>query len=85
METATTHGTAPKYAGQDKVNPGSLILSAEMMLRYMGWSEAADNVIAGMEGAISAKQVTYDLARNEPDATELSCSGFGEAVINHMG
>jgi len=80
-----THGTAPKYAGLDKVNPGSIILSAEMMLRYMGWVEAADNVIAGMEGAIGAKQVTYDLARNEPDATELSTSAFGEAVIEHMG
>ena len=79
-----THGTAPKYAGQDKVNPGSLILSAEMMLRYMGWPEAADKVIAGMEGAIGAKQVTYDLARNEPDATELSSSDFGAAVISHM-
>ncbi|MDJ0776224.1 MAG: NADP-dependent isocitrate dehydrogenase [Gammaproteobacteria bacterium] len=79
-----THGTAPKYAGQDKVNPGSLILSADMMLRYMGWTEAADKVIAGMEGAIGAKQVTYDLARNEPEATELSSSGFGEAVVNHM-
>jgi isocitrate dehydrogenase len=80
-----THGTAPKYAGQDKVNPGSIILSAEMMLRYMGWVEAADNVIAGMEGAIGNKQVTYDLARNEPDATELSTSAFGDAVIAHMG
>ena len=79
-----THGTAPKYAGQNKVNPGSIILSAEMMLRYMGWAEAADNVIRGMEGAIGAKQVTYDLARNEPEATELSSSGFGEAVISHM-
>jgi len=79
-----THGTAPKYTGQDKVNPGSLILSAEMMLRYMGWTEAADLVIKGMEGAIGNKQVTYDLARNEPDATELSSSGFGEAVIGHM-
>jgi isocitrate dehydrogenase len=80
-----THGTAPKYTGMDKVNPGSIILSAEMMLRYMGWSEAADRVIAGMEGAIAAKTVTYDLARNEPDATELSTSGFGDAVISHMG
>lgn len=79
-----THGTAPKYTGMNKVNPGSLILSAEMMLRYMGWTEAADNVIKGMEGAISAKQVTYDLARNEPDATELSTSEFGEAIIAHM-
>jgi isocitrate dehydrogenase len=80
-----THGTAPKYAGLDKVNPGSIILSAEMMLRYMGWVEAADNVIAGMEGAIGAKQVTYDLARNEADATELGTSAFGDAVIAHMG
>ncbi|MBT8434712.1 MAG: NADP-dependent isocitrate dehydrogenase, partial [Gammaproteobacteria bacterium] len=80
-----THGTAPKYTGMNKVNPGSIILSAEMMLRYMGWAEAADRVIAGMEGAISAKQVTYDLARNEADATELSTSDFGDAVIDHMG
>ncbi|MCZ6668617.1 MAG: NADP-dependent isocitrate dehydrogenase [Gammaproteobacteria bacterium] len=79
-----THGTAPKYTGQNKVNPGSLILSAEMMLRYMGWTEAADLIIKGMEGAIAAKQVTYDLARNEPDATELSTSDFGEAIISHM-
>ena len=79
-----THGTAPKYTGQNKVNPGSIILSAEMMLRYMGWVEAADLVIKGMEGAIGAKQVTYDLARNEPDATELSTSDFGEAVIRRM-
>jgi isocitrate dehydrogenase len=80
-----THGTAPKYTGMNKVNPGSIILSAEMMLRYMGWAEAADRVIAGMEGAIGAKQVTYDLARNEPGTTELSTSDFGDAVINHMG
>jgi isocitrate dehydrogenase len=79
-----THGTAPKYTGQNKVNPGSIILSAEMMLRYMGWIEAADLIIKGMEGAIGAKQVTYDLARNEPDATELSTSSFGEAVIKFM-
>jgi len=79
-----THGTAPKYAGMNKVNPGSIILSAEMMLRYMGWVEAADLIIKGMEGAIAAKQVTYDLARNEPDATELSTSGFGEAIIKFM-
>lgn len=79
-----THGTAPKYTGLNKVNPGSLILSAEMMLRYMGWTEAADLVIRGMEGAIGAKQVTYDLARNEPDATELSTSDFGQAIIAHM-
>ena len=76
---------SPKYAGMNKVNPGSIILSAEMMLRYMGWSEAADCVIAGMEGAIGARQVTYDLARNEPEATELSTSDFGAAVIKYMG
>jgi len=80
-----THGTAPKYTGLNKVNPGSIILSAEMMLRYMGWTEAADLIIKGMEGAIGAKQVTYDLARNEPAATELSTSDFGEAVIANMG
>jgi isocitrate dehydrogenase len=80
-----THGTAPKYTGMNKVNPGSIILSAEMMLRYMGWNEAADYVITGMEGAIGDKQVTYDLARNEPNATELSTSDFGDAVIARMG
>lgn len=80
-----THGTAPKYTGLNKVNPGSIILSAEMMLRYMGWVEAADLIIKGMEGAIGAKQVTYDLARNEPEATELSTSDFGAAVVNFMG
>jgi isocitrate dehydrogenase len=80
-----THGTAPKYTGLNKVNPGSIILSAEMMLRYMGWPEAADLVIKGMEGAIGAKQVTYDLARNEPSATELSTSDFGATVIQFMG
>lgn len=79
-----THGTAPKYAGQDKVNPGSIILSAEMMLRHLGWGEAADRVIKGMEGAITAKTVTYDFARLMGDAKEVSCSGFGEAMINHM-
>jgi len=79
-----THGTAPKYAGQDKVNPGSLILSAEMMLRHMGWSEAADLIVKGMEGAISAKTVTYDFERLMDDATLLSCSAFGEALIAHM-
>ena len=79
-----THGTAPKYTGQNKVNPGSIILSAEMMLRYMGWFEAADLIIKGMEGAIGAKQVTYDLARHQTDATELSTSDFGEAVIKYM-
>ena len=79
-----THGTAPKYTGQNKVNPGSIILSAEMMLRYMGWVEAADLIIKGMEGAIGAKQVTYDLARHQTDANELSTSDFGEAVIRYM-
>lgn len=79
-----THGTAPKYAGQDKVNPGSIVLSAELMLRYMGWHEAADLIIKGMEGAITAKTVTYDFARLMPEATEVSCSGFGDAMIKHM-
>ena len=79
-----THGTAPKYTGQDKVNPGSLILSAEMMLRHMGWGEAADLIIKGMEGAISAGTVTYDFERLMEGATLLSCSGFGDAIISHM-
>ncbi len=79
-----THGTAPKYAGQDKVNPGSLILSAEMMLRHMGWSEAADLIVGGMEGAISAKTVTYDFERLMDEAELLSCSAFGKAIISHM-
>jgi isocitrate dehydrogenase len=79
-----THGTAPKYAGQDKVNPGSLILSAEMMLRHMGWTEAADLIITGMQGAIDAKTVTYDFERLMPDATLLRCSEFGDAMIRHM-
>jgi len=76
-----THGTAPKYAGKDKVNPGSLILSAEMMLRHLGWTEAADLIIQSMEAAISNQTVTYDLARLMPGATEVSCSGFGQAMI----
>ncbi len=80
-----THGTAPKYAGQDKVNPGSLILSAEMMLRHMGWNEAADLIIKGMDGAIQAKTVTYDFERLMDGATLLKCSGFGDAIISHMG
>ncbi|HEX7008997.1 MAG TPA: NADP-dependent isocitrate dehydrogenase [Phycisphaeraceae bacterium] len=80
-----THGTAPKYANQDKVNPGSVILSGEMMLRHLGWDEAADLIIRGMEGAISARTVTYDFARLMQDATEVKCSAFGEAVIKHMG
>ena len=79
-----THGTAPKYAGQDKVNPGSVILSAEMMLRHMGWSDAADLIVKGMEGAISAKTVTYDFERLMDDATLLKCSEFGDAIISHM-
>jgi isocitrate dehydrogenase len=80
-----THGTAPKYAGQDKVNPGSLILSGEMMLRYLGWTEAADLVVQGMEGAIAAKTVTYDFARQMEGAKLLKCSEFGAAVVQHMG
>ena len=79
-----THGTAPKYTGQDKVNPGSLILSAEMMLRHMGWTDAADLIVKGMEGAISAGTVTYDFERLMDEATLLSCSEFGDAIISHM-
>lgn len=79
-----THGTAPKYAGQDKVNPGSLILSAEMMLRHLGWKEAADLVIKAMEAAIADKQVTYDFARLMDGASEISCSAFGDAMIARM-
>ena len=79
-----THGTAPKYAGQDKVNPGSLVLSAEMMLRHLGWREAADMIIHGMEGAIGEKTVTYDFERLMTGATLLKCSEFGEAVIDKM-
>ena len=80
-----THGTAPKYAGKDQVNPGSIILSAEMMLRHLGWVEAADRIVKGMEGAIQAKTVTYDFARQMSGATQVSCSGFGDAIIRHMG
>jgi isocitrate dehydrogenase len=79
-----THGTAPKYAGQDKVNPGSVILSGEMMLRYMGWTEAADRIIAGMEKTIQAKTVTYDFARLMEGAREVRCSEFATAVIANM-
>ncbi len=79
-----THGTAPKYAGQDKVNPGSLILSAEMMLRHLGWKEAADLIVSSMEAAIGDKQVTYDFARLMDGATEVSCSAFGRAMIDRM-
>jgi len=80
-----THGTAPKYAGQDKVNPGSLILSGEMMLRHMGWTEAADLIVKGISGAIGAKTVTYDFERQMEGATLLKCSEFGEAIVGHMG
>ena len=79
-----THGTAPKYAGKDYVNPGSEILSAEMMLRHMGWKEAADLIISSMEGAIQSKKVTYDFARLMDGATQVSCSGFGQVMIEHM-
>ena len=79
-----THGTAPKYADQDKVNPGSLILSGEMMFRYLGWSEAADLIVKGVEGAIAAKTVTYDFERQMEGATLLKCSEFGQAIIDHM-
>ncbi len=79
-----THGTAPKYANQDKVNPGSVILSGEMMFRYMGWAEAADLIIKGMDGAILSKTVTYDFARQMEGAKEVKCSEFGDAVIEHM-
>jgi isocitrate dehydrogenase len=79
-----THGTAPKYANLDQVNPGSVILSGEMMLRYLGWTEAADLIIKGMDGAIAAKTVTYDFHRMMDGATKVTCSGFGEAVVKHM-
>ncbi|MAI07463.1 MAG: isocitrate dehydrogenase (NADP(+)) [Magnetococcales bacterium] len=79
-----THGTAPKYAGLDKVNPSSVILSGEMMLRYMGWKEAADLVIKGVEGAITSKNVTYDFARMMDGSTEVKCSEFGEQIVAHM-
>jgi isocitrate dehydrogenase len=79
-----THGTAPKYADLDKVNPGSVILSGEMMLRHMGWKEAADLVIKGMDGAIASKKVTYDFARLMEGATEVKCSEFGDNIIEHM-
>ena len=74
----------PKYAGQDKVNPGSVILSGEMMLRHMGWTDAADLVVKGISGAIAAKTVTYDLERLMEGATLLNCSGFANAIIDHM-
>ena len=79
-----THGTAPKYAGKDQVNPSSLILSAEMMLRHLGWNGAADRIVRGVSGAIAARTVTYDLERLMEGATKVSCSGFGQAIIEHM-
>ena len=79
-----THGTAPKYANLDKVNPGSLILSGEMMLRYMGWHEAADAIIAAMDAAIANKRVTYDFARLMEGATEVKCSEFADELIKQM-
>jgi len=79
-----THGTAPKYANQDKVNPGSVVLSGEMMLRYMGWTEAADLIIKGVDGAIASKNVTYDFARLMEGAREVKCSEFGDEIIAHM-
>ena len=79
-----THGTAPKYANQDKVNPGSVVLSGEMMFRYLGWNEAADLIVKGLNGAISSKRVTYDFARSMPGATEIKCSQFGDNIIAHM-
>src|SRR5438552_19197795 len=79
-----THGTAPKYANQDKVNPCSVILSGEMMFRYMGWSEAADLILKGLKGAIASKRVTYDFSWLMEAATEIKCSEFGNNVIDHM-
>jgi isocitrate dehydrogenase len=79
-----THGTAPKYADLDKVNPGSVILSGEMMFRYLGWSKVADLIVKGMEGAVAAKTVTYDFARLMDGAKEVKCSEFADAIINWM-
>ena len=80
-----THGTAPKYAGKDMVNPGSVVLSGEMMLRHLGWTEAADLILKGMDGAIQARTVTYDFARQMEGAKEVKCSQFGDNIIQHMG
>jgi isocitrate dehydrogenase len=80
-----THGTAPKYANKDMVNPGSVVLSGEMMLRYLGWTEAADLILQGLNGAIGSKRVTYDFARQMDGATEIKCSAFGDNIIAHMG
>jgi isocitrate dehydrogenase len=79
-----THGTAPKYANLDKVNPGSVVLSGEMMFRYMGWIEAADLIVKGMDGAIGSRRVTYDFARQMEGATEVSTTSFGDAIIEMM-
>ena len=79
-----THGTAPKYANQDRVNPGSVVLSGEMMFRYLGWTEAADLILKGLRGAIASKRVTYDFARLMPGATEIKCSQFGDNIIAHL-
>ena len=79
-----THGTAPKYANQDKVNPGSVILSGEMMLRYLGWNEAADLIMTGLEKTIAQKRVTYDFERLMQGATLVTCSGFGNAIVENM-
>jgi isocitrate dehydrogenase len=79
-----THGTAPKYANQDKVNPGSVVLSGEMMFRYLGWDEAAELILKGLNGAIGSKRVTYDFARQMSEATEIKCSQFGDNIIEHM-
>ena len=79
-----THGTAPKYANQDRVNPGSVVLSGEMMFRYLGWTEVADMILKGLNGAIASKRVTYDFARQMEGATEIKCSQFGENIIEHM-
>ena len=79
-----THGTAPKYANKDRVNPGSVVLSGEMMLRYLGWTEAADLILKGLNGAIQSKRVTYDFARLMEGATEIKCSEFGDTMIAHM-
>ena len=79
-----THGTAPKYADKDVVNPGSVVLSGEMMLRYMGWTEAADLILKGLNGAIGSKRVTYDFERLMEGATKVKCSEFGDEIIKHM-
>jgi isocitrate dehydrogenase len=80
-----THGTAPKYANQDRVNPGSVVLSGEMMFRHLGWTDVADLILNGLNGAIASKRVTYDFARQMTGATEIKCSEFGDNIIAHMG